>query len=113
MFDPDCLFCAILQGEEPAKIVHKDEATRMAIIESLHPEGAIHWLALPFEHVASVEALAQQNAARFQELMSFALAAARQQAEVYPELQKGFTLKLHVGPFETIPHAKVHVLSVE
>ncbi|MEZ4593669.1 MAG: hypothetical protein R3D55_21375 [Chloroflexota bacterium] len=113
MFDADCLFCAILQGEEPAKIVHKDEAARMAIIESLHPEGAIHWLALPFEHVASVEALAQQNAARFQELMSFALAATRQQAEVYPELQKGFTLKMHVGPFETIPHAKVHVLSVE
>ncbi|MFZ1401213.1 MAG: hypothetical protein WAS33_30195 [Candidatus Promineifilaceae bacterium] len=113
MFDPDCLFCAILQGEEPAKIVQKDEVARMAIIESLHPEGAIHWLALPFEHVVSVEALAQQNTARFQELMSFALAAARQQAEVYPELQKGFTLKLHVGPFETIPHAKVHLLSVE
>ncbi|MCA9956275.1 MAG: hypothetical protein H6657_24110 [Ardenticatenaceae bacterium] len=113
MSDPDCLFCAILQGEEPAKVVYKDEAARMAIIESLYPEGAIHWLAIPYEHVASVEALAQQNALRFQELMSFALAATRQQADAFPELHKGFTLKMHIGPFETIPHAKVHILSVE
>lgn len=113
MSAPDCLFCAILQGEEPAKIVHKDETAQMALIQSLHPEGAVHWLAIPYEHVPSAEVLAQQNAARFQELISFALAATRQQTDAYPELAKGFTVKMHIGPFETIPHAKVHILSVE
>jgi histidine triad (HIT) family protein len=113
MSEHDCLFCAILQGEEPAKVIHKDEAAQMALIQSLHPEGAIHWLAIPFEHVVSVEALAQQNSARFQELIAFALAATRQQVDDFPDLHHGFTLKMHIGPFETISHAKVHILSVE
>lgn len=113
MSELDCEFCSILRGEEPAKIIHKDEATQMALIESLHPEGAIHWLAVPFEHVSSVETLAQQNAARFQDLMAFALSATKNQAATYPDLQNGFTIKLHIGPFETIPHAKLHILSVE
>jgi hypothetical protein len=37
MSEHDCLFCAILQGEEPAKVIHKDEAAQMALIQSLHP----------------------------------------------------------------------------
>lgn len=113
MNDIDCEFCAILQGLEPAKIVYKDENAKMALIESLHPEGAIHWLAVPFEHVSSVETLAQQDAPRFQDLMTFALAATKMQAANYPDLHNGFTVKMHIGPFETIPHAKLHILSVE
>ena len=113
MSELDCEFCAILQGGQPAKIIYKDENVRMALIESLHPEGAIHWLAVPYEHISSVEALAQQDAPRFQDLMAFTLAATKMQAANYPELRNGFTVKMHIGPFETIPHAKLHVLSVE
>jgi histidine triad (HIT) family protein len=113
MSEQDCLFCAIIQGNEPAKVVYKDEAARMALIQSLHPEGAIHWLAVPFEHVSSAEGLAQENAPRFHDLMMFALDATRKQVSNYPQLQDGFTVKMHVGPFETVSHAKLHILSVE
>ncbi|MCA9900816.1 MAG: hypothetical protein KC433_21660 [Anaerolineales bacterium] len=113
MIDYDCLFCSILHGEEPAKLIYKDEANRLALIESLHPEGAIHWLAIPYEHVESIEMLAQQDASRFHNLMSFALAATKQQATKFPDLHNGFTVKMHIGPFETVPHAKLHILSVE
>lgn len=113
MSEIECEFCAILQGEEPAKIIYRDETAQMALIASLHPEGAIHWLAVPYEHVSSVETLAQQNATRFQDLMDFALNATKMQAATYPDLQNGFTIKLHIGPFETIPHAKLHILSIE
>ena len=113
MSEQECLFCAILHGKEPARVVYKDESARMALIESLHPEGAIHWLAIPFEHVPSVEALAQNNADRFQDLMLFAVNATKNKTAVYTDLRNVFTVKLHIGPFETVPHAKLHVLSVE
>ncbi|MCA9944123.1 MAG: hypothetical protein H6656_01930 [Ardenticatenaceae bacterium] len=113
MLEQDCLFCSIMQGSEPAKVVYKDETAKMALIQSLHPEGAIHWLAIPFEHVPSVEALAQENAPRFHDLMTFALEATKKQAANYPDLLNGFTVKMHIGPFETVSHAKLHILSVE
>lgn len=113
MSEHACEFCAILNGDEPAKLIYKDEEAKMALIQSLHPEGAIHWLAIPYEHVSSIEAMAQEQAGRFQELMSFAIKATKQQVVEYPDLQHGFTVKMHIGPFETIPHAKLHILSVE
>ena len=113
MSEHDCEFCAIINGESPAKVVCQDEDAKMALIQSLHPEGAIHWLAMPYEHVDSIEALTQANPPRFQELMDFALAATKQQTEDYPALNNGFTVKMHIGPFETVHHAKLHILSVE
>lgn len=113
MAEEACLFCKIVNGDEPAKLIYKDEINQLALIESLHPEGAIHWLAVPYEHVDSVEMLAQNNATRFHGLMSFALAATKQQADKFPDLRNGFTVKMHIGPFETVPHAKLHILSVE
>ncbi|GJM42014.1 MAG: hypothetical protein DHS20C20_22960 [Ardenticatenaceae bacterium] len=113
MLEQDCQFCAIVNGEEPSKLIAKDEARKLALIQSLHPEGAIHWLAIPYEHVVRVETLARENADRFQELLTFALDATKQQVDKYPELANGFTVKLHIGPFETVHHAKLHILSVE
>ena len=113
MSENDCLFCAIVNGEEPAKLVYKDDAARLALIQSLHPEGAIHWLAIPYEHVDRIETLTRENQPRFQELLTFALDATKKQAVDYPELNNGFTVKMHIGPFETVHHAKLHILSVE
>jgi len=31
----------------------------------------------------------------------------------YPALGYGFTIKFHLGAYETIPHAKLHILSKE
>ncbi|WP_420642594.1 HIT family protein [Candidatus Leptofilum sp.] len=113
MSEQDCLFCAIINGDEPSKLIAKDEAAKLALIQSLHPEGAIHWLAIPYEHVDRIETLARDSASRFQELLTFALDATQQQAAENPELAKGFTVKMHIGPFETVHHAKLHILSVE
>ena len=81
MSENDCLFCAILHGDEPVKIIHQDDDARVALIQSLHPEGAIHWLAIPYEHVDRIETLTRESPARFQELVAFALDATKKQAE--------------------------------
>jgi diadenosine tetraphosphate (Ap4A) HIT family hydrolase len=109
----DCPFCAILSGDAPGTIIARDEERGFALINSLHPESEVHWLAVPMEHVGSTEELEQNNSTRYLELVDFAVKQARRNAANYPRLEGGFTLKMHFGAYETIPHAKLHILAVE
>lgn len=109
-----CPFCAILDGEKSEdEIIIRDDVKRMAIIADAHPEGAIHWLVVPFEHIEGIEALQEENENRFVELVNFAIKQTKVQADNNPELAQGFTVKFHCGPYETLPHAKLHILSTE
>jgi histidine triad (HIT) family protein len=107
------LFNAILSGEEPGTVVARDDEARLAVIEALHPEAAIHWLAIPFEPVSSIEVLQADAPARFAQLVSYAIETTRAYCEEHPMLDKGFSIKFHVGGYETVPHAKLHILSTE
>jgi histidine triad (HIT) family protein len=109
----DCIFCGILNGQEPGNVIHRDDVREFALIENIHPEGAIHWLAVPFEHFDSVETLSQTNRERLLQLVDFAMTQTKAQTTDFPELVNGFTIKLHCGPFGTLSHAKLHILSTE
>ncbi len=106
-------FVTILAGEGSDEVLARDEARRFALVKSMHPEGAIHWLAVPYEPIASIEELEKTDRARFLELVEFAITQTQALAETYPLLQRGFTIKFHFGGYETVPHAKLHILSVE
>jgi histidine triad (HIT) family protein len=108
-----CPFCAILRGEGPGKVLVRDEVRQFALIENLHPEGSVHWLVVPFEHVGSTQELEQLNRNRFLAMVEFGLAQAKSRQPDYPLLQNGYTVKFHCGSFETVPHAKLHIMSVE
>jgi histidine triad (HIT) family protein len=108
-----CPFCAILRGEGPGKVLVRDEVRQFALIENVHPEGAVHWLVVPFEHVGSTQELEQLNRNRFLAMVEFGLAQAKSRQPDYPLLQKGYTVKFHCGAYETVPHAKLHIMSVE
>ena len=70
-------------------------------------------MAIPYEHVAGTEVMERQDSARFLALVDFALTQAKSAIDDYPALQQGFSLKVHFGSFETVPHAKLHLLSKE
>lgn len=106
-------FPAILNGTESGTIIARDDRNRFAIIESLHPEAAVHWLVIPFEPIPSIEVLQEQDQARFLALLEYALNEAKSRAQDHPQLENGFTVKFHLGEYETIPHAKLHILSCE
>lgn len=108
-----CPFCAILNGEEPGNFIARDEENQFALLESIHPEGTVHWMALPFEHIESTEALQKADPERFIDLVKFAIKETKAHRGDYPYLTQGYTIKMHFGSYETIPHAKLHVLSVE
>ena len=109
----DSPFAAILRGDEPGKVIARDEQQRFAILASLEPEAAVHWLAVPFEAGQTTEELEHNDQARFLQLVDFAITETKARVGEHPELSAGFTIKLHLGAYETIPHAKLHILSAE
>ena len=109
----DCPFCDILNGDAPGTVIARDDTKGFALIKSIHPESVVHWLAIPTEHVGSTEDYEHKEGKRFLELFEFAIAQAKAMREDEPLLYKGFTVKMHFGSFETIHHAKLHVLATE
>jgi histidine triad (HIT) family protein len=105
-------FVAIIKGVQPGTIIHKDDNKRFALIEDQHPEAAVHWLAITYEE-GTTEELELEDRDRFLDLIDYAINTTKAQAEAYPILQQGFTIKFHCGAFETIEHPKLHVLSTE
>ena len=110
---PDSPFTAILRGEEPGTVIARDNARRFAIIASMEPEAAVHWLAVPFEAGQSTEQMQHDNRERFLQLIDHAINESKARVRDYAELERGFTIKFHLGAYETVPHAKLHILSAE
>ena len=106
-------FAAVLRGDAPGTIIARDEEKQFAIIASLEPEAAVHWLAMPFESGQSTEALEHSDRERFLQLVDYAINETKARVGEHPELSVGFTIKFHLGGYETIPHAKLHILSIE
>ena len=106
-------FSQIISGNQPGNVIVQDESLRLAIIEAMEPEAAIHWLAVPFEVGYGTEELEKEDQQRFLDLINFAITQTKALTADYPLLANGFTVKFHVGSFETIPHAKLHILSTE
>ncbi|MCU0225470.1 MAG: histidine triad nucleotide-binding protein [Acidobacteria bacterium] len=59
MNDPNCLFCKIVDGKIPAKIVH-DDALCVAF-EDLNPQAPVHVLVVPRKHVATTNDLLPED----------------------------------------------------
>jgi histidine triad (HIT) family protein len=106
-------FAAIINGELPGKIVVQDDSKQFALIEAMEPEAAVHWLAVPYEYGFGTEEMEQKHQQRFLDLVDFAITQTKALTADFPVLRNGFSVKFHVGSFETVPHAKLHILSTE
>jgi histidine triad (HIT) family protein len=51
-----CIFCKIIAGEIPARIVHQDD--ELIVVEDINPAAPLHLLLIPKKHIASVLDLA-------------------------------------------------------
>jgi diadenosine tetraphosphate (Ap4A) HIT family hydrolase len=59
--DRSCIFCRIVDGREPASIVHQDD--RVVAFMDIRPVVAGHVLVVPRQHAASLEALQDEDGA--------------------------------------------------
>ncbi|HEV2614077.1 MAG TPA: histidine triad nucleotide-binding protein [Gammaproteobacteria bacterium] len=57
----DCLFCKIVRGEIPAKLLYQDDY--VVAFADLHPQAPTHLLVVPREHISTINEVNQANSA--------------------------------------------------
>lgn len=102
----NCLFCRIVAGEIPAKIVHEDEDT--IAFRDIDPKAPTHVLVIPRRHIDSVHALEPEDA----ELMGRLFIAAKKVAEEEGIAESGYRLVINNGGHagQSVDHIHLHVL---
>ena len=100
----DCLFCQIVSGEIPATIV-RDDAEFLAF-RDVGPQAPTHVLAIPRQHVRSLNELDDEGVAGRLLMFAKTVAAAENLA------QDGFRLVVNTNADggQTVWHLHVHIL---
>lgn len=101
----DCLFCRIVAGEVPAEVVAGTDRT--LAFRDVNAQAPTHVLVVPREHHADAGAVADSDPALLAEVMSTAVAVARQEG-----LDGGYRLVANTGDDggQSVHHLHVHVL---
>jgi histidine triad (HIT) family protein len=101
----DCLFCKIIAGEIPAKMVYQDELA--CAFADIRPQAPTHLLVLPRKHIPSLAHIEAGDQALMGHLLSVSAALARQAG-----LSRGFRTVINSGDEggQTVDHLHLHVL---
>ena len=99
-----CLFCRIVRGEIPAKLVHEDERT--LAFRDIDPKAPTHVLVIPKAHVPSL------NEATDPEMLGRLMLVARTIAEAEGLAADGYRTVVNTGANagQTVFHIHLHLL---
>jgi histidine triad (HIT) family protein len=102
----DCLFCKIIAGDIPAKVVRETERT--LAFRDINPQAPTHVLVIPKGHHRDVAALAATDA----ELLAALLLEAHEVATAEGVAETGYRVVFNTGPQagQTVFHVHAHVL---
>lgn len=107
--DPDCLFCKIVAGKIPSRLVYQDDA--LYAFHDIHPWAPVHFLIVPKLHIPSMALLTEDHAALMGCMMVLVPKLALQQGcNPYPE--GGFRMLANTGAegAQEVHHLHVHVM---
>ena len=102
----DCLFCKIVEGKIPAKIVHQDGD--VVAFEDIDPQAPVHLLVVPRKHVATLNDLAPEDDALAWKLLRVAARLARERGVA----DQGWraTVNVNRDAHQLVFHVHVHVM---
>jgi histidine triad (HIT) family protein len=102
----DCLFCKVVEGKVPAKIVYQDESA--VAIEDINPQSPVHLLVLPRKHLPSLKEAGAEDEALLGHLLLVAAQLARERGLE----SKGYRTVINNGVWagQSVFHLHVHVL---
>jgi histidine triad (HIT) family protein len=103
--DPNCLFCRIVAKEIPAEVVlDRDD---VLAFRDVNPQAPTHVLVIPKDHVASLEALADEHG----ELIA-SLVRATNEVATQEGVAGGFRVVTNIGADagQSVGHLHLHVL---
>lgn len=102
---PSCVFCDIARGKIPSKLIHEDP---LAIaFHDIHPRAPVHFLVVPRDHIADLDAAASDQ----KSLLGHLLVLAKEIAERHG-LKNGYRVVINRGADggQSVDHLHVHVL---
>ncbi len=102
----ECLFCRIINGDIPSKIVLEDD--RIFAFEDINPQAPTHILIIPKQHFASLN----EAPADSEELLGHILIKARAIAQERGLKESGYRLVLNTGrdSGQEVFHIHFHLL---
>lgn len=105
----DCIFCKILAGQIPAKLIYED--IRVVAFRDIKPEARVHVLIVPRRHIDRVSSLvSDDDFALIGDIHRAALKIATDEG-----LSSGFRLVTNSGPDagQAVDHLHYHLLGGE
>jgi histidine triad (HIT) family protein len=105
MQDPSCVFCKIVAGKIPAKVIMENEKA-MALLDAF-PLAAGHTLVIPKLHYAKTQEMTKQDATAVFEMMWKVAGAVEAGSQV-----NASTIAIHNGTEagQEVPHVHVHIV---
>jgi histidine triad (HIT) family protein len=102
----DCLFCKIVEGKIPAKLVHQDED--VVAFEDIDPQAPVHLLVVPRKHVPTLNDLAPEDDALAGKLLRVAAALAKERGIA----DRGWRAAVNVNKdaHQLVFHVHLHLL---
>jgi histidine triad (HIT) family protein len=105
--EQDCLFCKIVAGSIPAKLVFEDD--RAVAFRDINPQAPTHALVIPRSHIPSLAEAVEEDEALLGHLLRVAARVAREEGHA----EGGYRTVINTGPDagQTVFHIHVHVLA--
>ena len=105
MQDANCIFCKIIAGEIPAKVIMQNERA-MALLDAF-PLAAGHTLVIPKSHYAKVQEMSEQDATAVFEIVWKLAGAVETASQV-----NASTIAIHNGSDagQEVPHVHTHIV---
>jgi len=107
--DPDCLFCKIITGKIPSKLVYQDD--ELYAFHDIHPWAPVHFLIIPKLHIPSMALLTDEYVSLMGRMMvTIPKLALQEGCNPYPE--GGFRMLCNTGAegAQEVHHLHVHVM---
>lgn len=100
----DCIFCRIVRGEIPARIVYEDDT--IVAFDDVAPQGPVHALVIPRAHYASLSDDVPES------VIAAVFSAVPKVAEIKGLSETGYRVIVNSGPdaAQSVAHLHVHVV---
>jgi histidine triad (HIT) family protein len=102
----DCLFCKIVEGKIPAKIVHQDADT--VAFQDVNPQAPTHLLVVPRKHIPTMNDLAPEDDALLGKMFRVAASLAKERGHAEPGWRVVMNANREAG--QSVFHIHLHVL---
>jgi histidine triad (HIT) family protein len=102
----DCLFCKMVKGEIKPDVVHEDE--HVLAFRDINPQGPVHILVIPKEHIPTINHLEDEHAELIGRLFLAAKKIAAEEGIAEDGYRLVFNCNKHGG--QEVYHIHLHII---